>query len=155
MPGPRAVPIVLCEADRMHLEKTVRQQTAPQRMGLRSRIILLAADGLGHSAIVAQLRCGRVTVVRWRSRFAEHGLVGLQDEPRPGRPRSSSPAAAPWSGGPGLQITTADINASLMPDVACSVEAIPFADQASVLVVAGEVLEHLQSHSPSEVLFTG
>jgi transposase len=95
MPGPRAVPIVLCEADRMHLEKTVRQQTAPQRMGLRSRIILLAAEGLGNSAIATQLRCGRVTVVRWRGRFAEQGLAGLQDEPRPGRPRSFSPAAAP------------------------------------------------------------
>jgi transposase len=33
--------------------------------------------------------------VRWRGRFAEHGLAGLQDEPRPGRPRSFSPAAAP------------------------------------------------------------
>lgn len=95
MPGPRAVPIVLCEADRTHLEKTVRQQTAPQRMVLRSRIILLAAEGMGNSAIAAQLRCGRVTVVRWRGRFAEHGLAGLQDEPRPGRPRSFSPAAAP------------------------------------------------------------
>ncbi len=95
MPGPRAVPIILCQADRTHLEKTVRQLTAPQRMGLRSRIVLLAADGLGNSAIAAQLHCGRVTIVRWRNRFAEHGLAGLQDEPRPERPRSFSPAAAP------------------------------------------------------------
>lgn len=95
MPGPRAVPIVLCEADRTHLEKAVRQQTAPQRIVLRSRIVLLAADGLCNSAIAARLHCGRVTVVRWRGRFAAHGLAGLQDEPRPGRPRSFSPAAAP------------------------------------------------------------
>lgn len=95
MPGPPAVPIVLSEADRAHLEKTVRQQTAPQRMALRSRIVLLAADGLGNSAIAAQLRCGRVTVVLWRGRFAQHGLAGLADEPRPGRPRSFSPKAAP------------------------------------------------------------
>jgi transposase len=94
MPGPRAVPIVLSDAARAHLEKTVRQQTAPQRAVVRSRIVLLAADGLGNSAIAAELGCGRVTVVRWRGRFARHGLAGLADEPRPGRPRSFSPAAA-------------------------------------------------------------
>jgi len=95
MPGPRAVPIVLSDADRAHLEKTVRQQTAPQRRVLRSRIVLLAAEGLSNSGIAAELHCGRVTVVRWRGRFAQHGLAGLEDEPRPGRPRSFSPAAAP------------------------------------------------------------
>jgi transposase len=95
MPGPPAVLIVLSDADRAYLEKTVRQQTAPQRMVLRSRVVLLAAAGLSNSGIAAQLRCGRVTVVRWRGRFARHGLAGLADEPRPGRPRSFSPAAAP------------------------------------------------------------
>lgn len=95
MPGPRAVSIVLSESDCAHLEKTVRQQTAPQRMVLRSRIVLLAAEGMGNSEISRDLGCGRVTVVRWRGRFAQHGLAGLEDEPRPGRPRSFSPAAAP------------------------------------------------------------
>jgi len=95
MPGPRAVPIVLSAAARAHLEKTVRQQTAPQRMVLRSRIVLRAAEGLSNSGIAAELGCGRVTVVRWWGRFARHGLAGLADEPRPGRPRSFSPAAAP------------------------------------------------------------
>jgi len=95
MPGPRAVPIILCATDRAHLEKTVRQQTAPQRRVLRSRIVLLAAEGLSNSGIATELGCGRVTVVRWRGRFAQHGLAGLEDEPRPGRPRSFSPAAAP------------------------------------------------------------
>lgn len=64
-------------------------------MVLRSRIILLADGGRGNSAISRELDCGRVTVVRWRGRFARHGLAGLEDEPRPGRPRSFSPNAAP------------------------------------------------------------
>jgi len=95
MPGPHAVPIVLSDDERQHLEKTVRQLTAPQRLVQRSRIVLLAADGLSNSAIKAQLHCARATVVTWRGRFAEQRLVGLADEPRPGRPRSFSPAAAP------------------------------------------------------------
>ena len=45
MPGPRAVPIVLSDEERQHLEKTARQLTAPQRLVQRTRIVLLAADG--------------------------------------------------------------------------------------------------------------
>jgi transposase len=37
------------------------------------------------------LPCDRHTVGQWRERFAEHGLAGLQDAPRSGRPRSFSP----------------------------------------------------------------
>ncbi|MCE5217845.1 helix-turn-helix domain-containing protein [bacterium] len=93
MPGPRAVLILLSETDRGHLEKTVHQQTAPQKV-LRSRILMFAAEGLSNALIAAHLHCGRATVVRWRGRFAQSGLAGLADEPRPGRPRSCFPAAA-------------------------------------------------------------
>jgi transposase len=95
MPGPPALPILLSEAERAHLEKTMRQLTAPQRLVRRSHIVLLAAAGLGNTAIAEQLRCGRATVVLWRRRFAQLRLAGLADEPRPGRPRSFSPTAAP------------------------------------------------------------
>ena len=94
MPGPRAVPIVLSDDERQHLEKTTRQLTAPQRLVQRSRIVLLAADGLSNAAIARDVHCARATVVTWRGRFAEQRLGGLSDEPRPGRPRSFSPAAA-------------------------------------------------------------
>ena len=95
MSGPRAVPIIVSDAERQHLEKTTRQLTAPQRMVLRSRIVLLAAEGLGNSAIGRQVGCNRATAVLWRGRFARQGLAGLLDQPRPGRPRSFSPKAAP------------------------------------------------------------
>ena len=95
MPGPRAVPIGLSDDERQHLEKTTRQLTAPQRLVQRSRVVLLSADGLSNAAIARELRCSRATVVTWRGRFAQHRLAGLSDEPRPGRPRSFSPAAAP------------------------------------------------------------
>jgi len=95
MSGPRAVPIVLSDAERAHLEKTTRQWTAPQRLVQRSRMVLRAADGLSNAAIGREVHCARATVVLWRGRFAQHRLAGLADEPRPGRPRSFSPTAAP------------------------------------------------------------
>ena len=95
MPGPRPVPVVLSAGERKHLKKTTRQLTAPQRLVQRSRVVLLAAYGLSNAAIARELRCARATVVTWRERFAQHRLAGLSDEPRPGRPRSCSPAAAP------------------------------------------------------------
>jgi hypothetical protein len=32
-------------------------------------------------------------VIKWRDRFAEHGLAGLDDEPRPGRPKTVDDSA--------------------------------------------------------------
>jgi transposase len=49
---------------------------------------LAAAAGESSKEIAARLGCSRSTVGRWRGRFAERGLDGLHDEPRPGKPRS-------------------------------------------------------------------
>jgi transposase len=54
----------------------------------RSRIVLLAAQGLKNIDIAEQLTVSRPMVTKWRNRFAEHRLDGLIDEPRPGRPRT-------------------------------------------------------------------
>jgi transposase len=45
--------------------------------------------------VAAHLDCDRHTVGQWRERFAAHGLAGLQDAPRSGRPRSFSPRGTP------------------------------------------------------------
>jgi transposase len=55
--------------------------------GERSRIVLAAADGGSNTELSQRLRLAIGTVRRWRNRFAELGLDGLVDEPRPGRPR--------------------------------------------------------------------
>ncbi len=36
--------------------------------------------------IAERVGCSEPTVIRWRSRFAEHGMAGLADEPRSGKP---------------------------------------------------------------------
>lgn len=39
-------------------------------------------------AIAQQLSVSQPTVRKWRLRYVQEGLVGLRNEPRPGRPRS-------------------------------------------------------------------
>jgi transposase len=92
MPIPTPVPIELSEEERAALEGFARRRLSAQALALRSRVVLLAAQGLNNSEIAARLGVHRPMVRKWRGRFAEHRLEGLTDEPRPGRPRLISDA---------------------------------------------------------------
>lgn len=59
----------------------------PQRLVRRAQIVLRAAAGESSTAITAAGLGSRPTVSLWRVRFAEQRLAGLQDVPKPGRPR--------------------------------------------------------------------
>jgi len=58
---------------------------------IRAKIILACAAGLSHAIIAADLGLCDDTVRKWRRRFAEAGLAGLQDRPRPGRRPTFTP----------------------------------------------------------------
>ena len=60
--------------------------STPQAVALRSRIVLAAAAGHSNQQIALDLGIPEVTVGKWRRSFAEHGLEGLRDAPRSGRP---------------------------------------------------------------------
>jgi transposase len=85
---PQRVEVVLSDEEREVLERWARRPTSAQALALRCRIVLAAAEGEPSKQIAASLGCTRSTVGRWRGRFAERGLDGLHDEPRPGKPRS-------------------------------------------------------------------
>src|SRR3954465_8339399 len=87
MPPNVAVAIELSDQERLQLEAWTRRRTSAQALALRSRIVLLAAEGLKNTEIAERLGIRRNMAARWRSRFAEHRLDGLTDEPRPGQPR--------------------------------------------------------------------
>ena len=71
---------------RRQLEKQMRGRSTPVRVALRSRIVLLAADGLQNKQIAAQMRVTPRMVALWRGRFISLGVDGLlKDAPRPGR----------------------------------------------------------------------
>src|ERR1700749_3564487 len=87
MPISTAVEIELSEDERSQLEAWSRRHTSAQVLAQRSRIVLLAAEGLKNTEIAARLGVHRTMVTRWRNRFAIDRLDGLLDEPRPGQPR--------------------------------------------------------------------
>src|SRR3712207_5789470 len=78
--------VVVSEADRRELQRRARDKGAPAREVERARIVLLTADGMPGQQIATRVGCAEGTVVTWRGRYAEHGLPGLQDLPRPGKP---------------------------------------------------------------------
>jgi transposase len=88
MPNPVAVVVVLDAGEREQLERWSRRPTSAQALALRSRIVLLAADGLKNTEIAERLAITRGMAAKWRARFVDLRLDGLIDEPRPGRPRT-------------------------------------------------------------------
>jgi transposase len=80
-----AAPLVLTDEDRAELARW-SQGTSPM-LAERARIVLAcAAPGSGVARVAADLGLTRMTVRKWRRRFAEAGLAGLADHDRPGRP---------------------------------------------------------------------
>jgi transposase len=88
MPSSLLAPVELSDDERAQLESWTRRHTSAQALAMRSRIVLLAADGLRNTEIAAELGIHRNVAGKWRARFLEHRLDGLCDEPRPGRPRT-------------------------------------------------------------------
>jgi putative transposase len=56
-----------------------------QRMATRAKVILLAAEGLSLQQIEARVGLNWQSCLKWRKRFLDKGLEGLQDKPRRGR----------------------------------------------------------------------
>jgi len=73
-------PLPMTLEQRRTLDVWVNARTSPQRIVLRSRICLLAADGVSNNAIAIRLETSRPTVVLWRSRFAKDGPAGISED---------------------------------------------------------------------------
>jgi transposase len=90
MPLRGAVPVMLSAGERTTLRKRVRGAKTAWRDRLRAQIVLAAARGRDNARIARDLAISQDTVRKWRGRFAVRGLDGLDDLPRPGRPRRIS-----------------------------------------------------------------
>jgi transposase len=82
----------LTEEERAKLLELARRQKTSQAVARRARIVLAAADGLGHAEAAKALGVGKATVSKYRTRFLRRRLDGLLDEPRPGAPRKVTDA---------------------------------------------------------------
>ncbi|BBB91287.1 helix-turn-helix domain-containing protein [Methylomusa anaerophila] len=81
-----AVKIELTEAERAELEKNSKGHKVEKRLYIRSKIILLAAEGLECTEIAKILGVSEKTCRKWRNRFAEKRMDGIVDLERSGAP---------------------------------------------------------------------
>ena len=74
----------LTESQRDELQVVSRQ--AIGRVALRAHMVLLSDRGFTVPQIAAIHNCGEDVVRIWLHRYEQHGVAGLEDEPRSGRP---------------------------------------------------------------------
>lgn len=83
----QAVPVNCNAEDRKELEKWSRGGKTEKRLAFRAEIILRCLEGKTITVVAKELDTRRFTVTKWRSRFSKHGLPGLVDKPRSGKPK--------------------------------------------------------------------
>lgn len=82
-----AKPIVYTDSDVASLQKIAKGQKSEQRMVRRAKIVLKLMEGQQIKDVANEMHEGTNTVTKWRDRFNEQGLNGLQDEKRSGKPK--------------------------------------------------------------------
>jgi len=92
MPRKSPYDIVLAGDEERELQRRAVKYTLPYFEVQRARMILMAAQGMGNDEIAQALTTRREVVSQWRKRFFEERIPGLDDRPRPGRPRAFSPS---------------------------------------------------------------
>jgi transposase len=86
MPRQSPFRIDLAAEDEAILEALARRYTSPYRDVIRAKIVLYAAQGLRNDEIAQRLDTPRQVVSKWRKRFFQQGMAGLEELPRQGRP---------------------------------------------------------------------
>ena len=101
---PRKSPFVvdLTPAEKRELESRARKYTSSYIDVVRAKIVLYAAQGLENKEIAHRLDTSPQIVCKWRKRFFEHGLDGLEELDRRGRPARFSPRGRHPDQGPGV-----------------------------------------------------
>lgn len=102
MPRESPYRIRLSREERRILEARSRQYTLPYRDVVRAKVVLLAADGLENTEIGARLDMPRPVVSKWRKRFFDERVAGLEERPRRGRPAAFPPSRRGAGEGPGV-----------------------------------------------------
>lgn len=92
MARPSLYPIELSEDEGRELRHRAARYTLPYREVQRAKMILMAADGLENGEIARRLELRVDTVRKWRKRFFEQRLAGLEEAPGRGRKPAFSPS---------------------------------------------------------------
>lgn len=81
-------PLTLNEGEKVQLQSLAQSRCLPHGLVQRAQIVLACAAGETNAAIAKRMRLTNNTVGKWRQRYREHGIDGLHDELRSGRPRT-------------------------------------------------------------------
>ena len=79
-------PLILTIEERREIERRVRAQTTAHHDRHRAQVVVLAADGVSGRSIAREVGLSAQSVSKWRLRFFDQGLDGLDDAERSGRP---------------------------------------------------------------------
>src|SRR6202167_6710371 len=84
--------ITLSPEEREELTRWWKSRTLPAGDVFKARLILALADGKIYSAGEAELNTSRPTIARWRARFEEARIDGLEGQHKGSRPRKATPS---------------------------------------------------------------
>jgi transposase len=84
--------LTLTEEQRGELTRWAQSRTLPAGDVFRARLILALADGRSYSQIRATLQTTAPTISRWKQRFEEQGLAGLEPRHKGSQPRVANAA---------------------------------------------------------------
>lgn len=85
---PKRAIVLQCDLEqRQQLEKLCNGRTTEKQLAERANIVLLCAQGKTNQQVALELKTSRPTVIKWRRRYAQHGLKGLRDKQRSGKPK--------------------------------------------------------------------
>ena len=71
---------------------TLGTRTLPAGDVFRARLILALAEGQSYREMVRGMRTSAATIARWRRRFEQDRLAGLEGRHRGSKPRTATPA---------------------------------------------------------------
>ena len=134
--------IVLTDEAQAELTKLARSGRTSVRLAQRARIVLLASQGLENKEIAQEVGVGRVAVARWRQRYLDAGLQGIErDLPR---------------GAPPVKVDAAklvELTTQTTPEVATHWSTRKMA--AQIGVSPSTVMRHWQAHGLKPHLVRG
>jgi hypothetical protein len=89
--GKQAIIVQLPDEDASNLKMVANAGRTEQTMAIRSKVVLLAAQGLPLRSISQQTGLKSNNCLKWRKRFIQMRLEGLKDSPRSVKPIAISP----------------------------------------------------------------
>ncbi|MCG5526382.1 helix-turn-helix domain-containing protein [Ectothiorhodospira haloalkaliphila] len=85
--GRPVIPLQVSSEERRQLNAMLSKRKGAKDQHLRAKIVLACAEGQSSNEIAQRLGVNPNTAKKWRRRFDEYGVAGLEDAHRSGRPR--------------------------------------------------------------------